>query len=181
MRGASQIAAGLSALLMLGACRHAVAPTPETAVGVASYVVVPPPDEAVARAATKRGGDDSAESIESVAGDFFQAAAPRGVLAPPRYPRELRRAGARSVVVTVRVRIDADGNVREIAPSPAGFSTVGRDEALFFEAIRVAARSWRFEPAAVLHASPAAKPGAVPGLRSETVESHLDLQFTFAP
>lgn len=180
MRGASQIAAALSALLLV-ACRHAVAPAPEAGVGVASYVVVSPSDEAVARAAAKRGGDDSAESIESGAGDFFQAAAPRGLLAPPRYPGELRRAGARSVVVTVRVRIDADGNVREIAPSPAGFTTVGRDEALFLDAIRVASRSWQFEPAAVLHASPATEPGAVPGLRSETVESHLDLQFTFAP
>lgn len=154
---------------------------PEAGVGAASYVLLSPPEEAAARAAAKPDGDDAGAVSESVAAVFFQAAEPVGLLAAPRYPRDLWRPGASAAILTVRVRIDAHGQVLDVATSPAGLSTHGRAEDVFLDAVRVAAREWRFQPARVLRATPPREPGAAPGLHAETVASELDLQFTFVP
>lgn len=176
--------AGCAALALgcawLTSCRHVSEGDAAAGVGSASYVVVASPEEANVAGTSRRSGE-GAEAADLSGVDYFQAPAPLGILAAPRYPRELLRPGARSVVLTIIVRVGADGSVREVFSSPAGLSTAGANQEIFLAAVREAATAWRFEPALVLRASPPREPGALPGLRSEKVESQLELQFTFVP
>ncbi len=72
---------------------------------------------------------------------------PIGELELPDYPEKALKTRFGSVVVAVRVSLDATGLVAEIKDSPAGVSTGGRFAAEFRSAVEEAVRQWKFQPA----------------------------------
>ncbi len=74
-----------------------------------------------------------------------------GKLAEPVYPAAALAAGAGPVTMGMRVVVDAEGKVTEVAPSVRAWSTPTPWAAEFHAAIEATVAQWRFRPAEVRH------------------------------
>lgn len=68
-------------------------------------------------------------------------------LAQPVYPAEALSAGAGPSIVAVRILVDTEGLVSEVADSPRLASTPGPHAAVFRGAVEEVLAQWRFLPA----------------------------------
>lgn len=68
-------------------------------------------------------------------------------LAQPVYPTEALSAGAGPSIVAVRILVDTQGLVSEVADSPRLASTPGPHAAVFRGAVEEVLTQWRFQPA----------------------------------
>jgi outer membrane biosynthesis protein TonB len=107
----------------------------------------------------------------------------RDPYAMPVYPARALKAKAGRNTVGVHIVVDASGHVSEIRTSMFVFSTPGPFAEDFRDAVEVAVRQWRFNPARteqyeIVH------DGEATDMRvkgSENVETEFDLAFTFQP
>jgi len=67
----------------------------------------------------------------------------------PEYPKEALVAGASEAILLVRIIVEEDGTVREVAPSPLGPTAESGHRGPFWSAIEQAVRNWRFLPASI--------------------------------
>jgi outer membrane biosynthesis protein TonB len=72
-------------------------------------------------------------------------------LTDPVYPADALAARLGDCVVYVTITIDASGSVSEVIPSWRRLNIPNRYSDDFLDAIRVAARSWKFEPARLVY------------------------------
>ncbi|HEX3728648.1 MAG TPA: hypothetical protein VHV47_02505 [Opitutaceae bacterium] len=107
--------------------------------------------------------------------DAFVDAKPIEPLAMPRYPARALAARAGAVTVRADLTISVDGTATAVAPDPLDLSGLSQYRQDFFDAIRAAVQSWRFEPAAIERLEPSASgqpvvTGITPQERAYVVE-----------
>jgi hypothetical protein len=127
----------VSALIFTGCKTKApkviVKNTPETSRGEASFQAIV----------------DSASTRELPKNQSYQRARAKDRLTIPIYPHTALKGKFGSTTVAVRIIVDTDGKVSEIADSPLRVSTPGPYAADFRSATEEAIRSWTFEPAEI--------------------------------
>lgn len=170
---AAVVVGGVLLGLLWGAgCRHA----PKIqAYGSSSFRVMeprrPPPPEPSLKDViepTSRANYRDAEAIHP--------------LVMPVYPPKALAAKAGAATVGVRVTVDPGGTVVDIRPSMLAVSvTPAKFADDFREAVEMAVRQWKFEPAKVLHLETATEGEFTYQrvTRTETIEAEFDLAFTF--
>ena len=115
----------------------------------------------------------------------YISARPIGDLALPAYPYRVMNAHAGNVKIFVQVTVGADGTVTNVQPSLAGISSPTPYLDDFVSAIGDAAKTWRFDPATILHMERAQGEGTdgpydyMRVKNRETVEQDLDVEFSF--
>lgn len=99
----------------------------------------------------------------------------------PVYPPRALAARAGWATVGVRITVDGDGRVSDIAPSLLTLSTPGPFADDFQAAVEVAVRQWRFRPAEIIRLEKVETPDVTYNrvASRERVETHFDLAFTF--
>ncbi len=128
--------------------------------------------------------DPAATEIKVAENQEFAPPAPRYTPLPD-YPAAALEGGVRSVVVAVRLHLDAEGAVVQVTDSPRQASYAGPYAADFRRAVDAAVRRWIFTAARVdtVDRSPTWKtePGSEPPLLStRRVPSFLDFSFRFS-
>jgi hypothetical protein len=121
---------------------------------------------------------------ELAVGDLSQRyvpAKPLGRLVPPVYPAPALGRMTGPAVVGVRITVDVNGRVSDVATSFAHYSTPGPFASEFRAAVETALAGWRFEPAEILHLETASDPiGDFQRVKSrEKVEAFAEVVFTF--
>jgi hypothetical protein len=101
-----------------------------------------------------------------------------GDLLKPVYPPAALAAHAGECVISVTLTIDSQGLVSEVAPSWQRVNIPNRFSDQFIEAIRLAVRSWRFEPARNVYWEKDGS-GDLKYLSTETLSAQTDVRFTF--
>jgi len=104
-------------------------------------------------------------------------------VAMPVYPAKALKAKAGRNTVGVHIIVDPEGRVSEIRMSMLVFSTPGPFAEDFRDAVELAVRQWRFNPARsesyeIIHDGDATSMRMTGG---ENVETEFDLAFTFQP
>lgn len=104
-------------------------------------------------------------------------------VAMPVYPAKALKAKAGRNTVGVRIVVDPQGRVSEIRMSMLVFSTPGPFAEDFRDAVELAVRQWRFNPARsesyeIIHEGEVTYSRVTGG---ENVETEFDLAFTFQP
>jgi outer membrane biosynthesis protein TonB len=153
-------------------CRHFPRPA-ET--GSSSFVVVeqprPPPPIS-----------SSEETVEPVNRANYREAQAIHPLVMPIYPPKALVAKAGAATVGVRVTVDLHGAVTDIRPSMLAISvTPSKFADEFRDAVELAVRQWKFEPARV-HDLERLTEGEFTYdrvTRTEMIEAEFDLAFTF--
>ena len=167
-----RIAASILVTLALVACRHA--PPPEEK-GHSSFAFVdaplaPPPES-------------KGEVLQPTEHSQWREATLKEPFDLPVYPAKALKAKAGRNTVGVHIIVDPQGAVREIRMSMLTFSTPGPFADDFRDAVELAVRQWRFNPARteafeIIHDGEATF-SRITG--SENVETEFDLAFTFQP
>ena len=144
--------------------------------GTSSFAVIDGPP-------AKPGKVTPAEpSTEPIIEEHFveaEAIEPRVI---PIYPKQALTGKAGLVTVGVRVTLDSQGHVSDVAPSLLVFSTPNRYAAEFQEAVRLAVLQWRFHPAQRyrLRVFRMEEGGGPPQeIDRENTETYFDFAFTF--
>jgi hypothetical protein len=107
-------------------------------------------------------------------------AKPHEPLAAPTFPPGALGGLRRPHVMTVSIKVGADGLVSYLGPSLAAVSIPSEFDQDFVEAIKAALSQWRFEPAHLVRLSP--QPDGTPIVTDfEDVEATFEVAFTFAP
>lgn len=101
-----------------------------------------------------------------------------GDLAKPVYPATALAAHAGECVVFATITIDSKGTVSEVRPSWQRLNIPSRFSEEFFEAVRVAVQSWRFEAARNVYWEKEAA-GELKYLNTEVPSVQTDVKFTF--
>ena len=165
--------AWLLAFALGAGCRHAPPPTEPT--GHSSFKFV---DQPVGPPPASTG-----EAIQPTNSSQWREATLREPTPMPVYPAKALKAKAGRNTVGVRIIVDPEGRVREIRMSMLVFSTPGPFAEDFRDAVELAVRQWRFNPARsesieIIH------DGEATSMRMtgvENVETEFDLAFTFQP
>ncbi len=115
--------------------------------------------------------------------DTVTDAQPIEPLAKAIYPKVARGAKLGVVTIAVRITIDTEGRVVDVAPSLTHLALPSRFSREFQEAVETALAQWRFMPSEVKHMEEA--PGAEGGtylrlVRREKIEARGDVVFTFS-
>jgi hypothetical protein len=127
--------------------------------------------------------DPTAPQPKLVENEEFAPVSPRSMLSPT-YPAEALRADAPTVVVAVRLMIDASGSVYAVKDSPRLPSSIGPFSAAYREAVDVAVRKWAFSGARIdtlgppEEGSPSTSPR--PLIDTRYVPTFLDFAFQFS-
>jgi hypothetical protein len=154
-------------------CRHAPPPAEQTGHSSFRFVdqpVGPPPAS-------------SGEIVQPTNRSQWHEATLKEPVPIPVYPAKAIEAKAGRNTVGVRIVVDPEGRVIEIRMSMLVFSTPGPFAEDFRDAVEVAVRQWRFNPARsesfeIIHDGEATDI-RVTGV--ENVETEFDLAFTFQP
>jgi hypothetical protein len=157
-----------------GGCRHV--PTPPSDTGASSFRFVDEPP------VPPRKGKVTEGSNGPIVEEHFIDAEPILPLAMPVYPPHALAAKAGLVTIGVKILVDTDGRVSEVAPSMLTFSTPTRYSDEFDQAVETAVRQWRFHPAQqyALRIFRSGEGGGPPKeLHREKTETYFDLAFTF--
>jgi hypothetical protein len=141
------LGAGLAAVVAcLGGCAHS--PRPAAAAppveGQARYEFIrppPPPETGKATISTQEVNTD----------DQFVPPRPVGELKEPVYPAAPLAAREGPVSIGMRLVVDTEGRVTDLAPSFLTLTSPTRFETEFRSAIEAAVAEWRFRPAEVRH------------------------------
>jgi hypothetical protein len=96
----------------------------------------------------------------------------------PTYPPSALAAHAGECVVFVTITIDPTGMVSDVTPSWQRVNLPNRFSDEFLDAIRVAVRSWKFEPARNVYWEKDGS-GDLKYLSTETLSAKTDIKFTF--
>jgi hypothetical protein len=163
-------------ILLLAGCRHAL----PADIGASSFTVV---DAQRTASASNQVivGEVGEPSPAKYTEDFRQAVPLKTTVVLPVYPAKALRAKAGRVTVGVQVTVDTAGRVTDIGPSLLTYNTPGPYAEDFLEAVNVAVRQWRFQPAEVLQME-TVKSGDFAYqriARTTKTETKLDLAFTF--
>lgn len=123
-------------------------------------------------------------SVQLAVADASQRYIParaKGELTRPIYPAAARGKVQGPVTVGVRITVDVDGRVSEVATSLAVFSTPGPWAEEFRVAVEEALAAWRFEPAELLQLETVSDPqGDFQRVKvRERVEAFAEVVFTF--
>jgi hypothetical protein len=101
--------------------------------------------------AAPESGDMKMEVKERLTKDDFVSPRALGPLAEPVYPAAALVARAGPVVMGVRILVDVEGKVADVAPSLLSWSTPTPWAAEFRAAVEAAVAQWRFRPGEVRH------------------------------
>ncbi len=128
-------------------------------------------------AAPEAGTDKQGEASKKIVENEIPPSS-IGELTRPAYPAEALAARAGKCVVFVTITIDARGIVTEVSPTWQRLSIPNRFSDEFLDAVKVAVRSWRFEPARVVSWEKTGNDD-LKYLGTETVSARTDVKFTF--
>jgi hypothetical protein len=166
----------LGVLLILAcgsSCRHG--PPPKEDTGHSSFAFVSPP--------VGPPPETKSEIIPPVNRSQWYEATLMEPCALPVYPAKALKAKAGRNTVGIHIIVDSEGRVREVRMSMLVFSTPGPFAEDFRDAVELAVRHWRSNPARsesfeIVHDGEATSMRMTGG---ETVETEFDLAFTFQP
>lgn len=127
-----------------GGCATKPLSTAAPVEGRAGFEFERPPPDAAAQ-------DAKVAAQETLGRDEWVPPRALGKLAEPAYPAAALAAGAGPVTMGMRVVVDTEGKVAEVAPSMRAWSTPTPWAAEFRTAIEAAVAQWRFRPAEVRH------------------------------
>ncbi len=120
------------------------------AAGCAGHRIVPPPDPPAPPAGQSSFDflrDGASIDTEPPEDQDLRAPIIKEELARPVYPTQALSAGAAPSVVAVRILVNREGRVAEVADSPRLASTPGPFAADFRRAVEDVLAEWRFVPA----------------------------------
>ncbi len=101
-----------------------------------------------------------------------------GNLTAPAYPPAALAAHAGECVVYATLTIDNRGTVSDVTPSWKRVNIPNAYSDQFFDAIRVALREWKFEPARNVYWEKDGN-GDLRYMNTETIAAKIDVKFTF--
>jgi hypothetical protein len=101
-----------------------------------------------------------------------------GHLIEPIYPRSALAAHAGECVVYATLTIDNQGTVSDVTPSWQRVNIPNAFSDQFIDAIRVAARAWKFEPARNVYWEKD-RDGDLKYVSTETLSANIDIKFIF--
>jgi hypothetical protein len=162
----------IAGVVVLTGCRHAATPEEK---GHSSFAFV---DQPVGPPPESKG-----EPVQLTEHSQWREATLQEPSVLPVYPAKALKAKAGRNTVGVHIIVDPQGTVREIRMSMLVFSTPGPFAGDFRDAVELALRQWRFNPART-EAFEIIHDGEATSMRmkgSENVETEFDLAFTFQP
>lgn len=163
----------LLVVAFVSGCRHAPPPKEDTGRSSFAFVsapVAPPPES-------------KGEVVQPMNRSQWYEATLQEPAPMPVYPPRALKAKAGRNTVGIHIIVDPAGRVREIRMSMFVFSTPGPYAEDFRDAVELAVRQWRFNPAR-MESFEIGRDGEATSMRmsgGENVETEFDLAFTFQP